>query len=269
MEIEYESITVEELHFDPRNPRIPATVDATDEQAVLEWMLQDAGLVELMGSIAVKGYFPAEPLLVTRREADSGYWVLEGNRRFAAVTLLLNPSRSPRRRNAVQAMADQVLDVDALRRLPCAIFNRREDVLDYLGYRHITGIKQWEPAAKARYLDSLFEEYKTTAGQGVYRQIARIIGSRADYVSRLLGALRLFEFIFEDPEGPQLSEEDVAFSLLTLSLNYENIVEYLELPSLEQSSFRSVNRDRLRNLATWLYVQRLDVERTSWAKLAI
>ena len=54
-------LPVEELHFDPDNPRLPASVDGSDEQAVLDWMLQDAGLVELMGSIAVNGYFTAEP----------------------------------------------------------------------------------------------------------------------------------------------------------------------------------------------------------------
>lgn len=262
MEIDYSSIPVTDLHFDPRNPRIPAGIDPSDDQAVLDWMLQDAGLVELMGSIAVKGFFPAEPLLVTPREAESGYWVLEGNRRLAAVTLILEPERAPRRRNAVNAMAEQAVRREALRSLPSAIFQRREDVLDYLGYRHITGIKQWEPAAKARYLEELYMKYKISAGEGVYRKIARIIGSRADYVSRLLGALRLYELVVDDPEGLALQEEEVAFSLLTLSLNYSSVAAYLGLPSLNQEAFDKVDREKLRHLATWLYVEQPDLGRT-------
>src|SRR4051794_11589037 len=122
-------LAIEELHFDPFNPRLPAHVDGSDDQAVLDWMLQDAGLVELMGSIAVKGYFPAEPLLVMPAQGRDGYWVLEGNRRLAAVLLLLEPVRSPRRRNAVIQMSEQTQNPEGLRSLPCAIFGERAEVL--------------------------------------------------------------------------------------------------------------------------------------------
>ena len=152
MDAVLEGRSVADLRFDPSNPRIPTDVDPSDEQAVLDWMLQDAGLVELMGSIAVNGFFPAEPLLITPADTGTGYWVLEGNRRLAAVKLLLEPERAPRRKAAVAMTAAEVTDHDALRRLPCVEFASRREVLDYLGYRHITGIKEWEPAAKARYL---------------------------------------------------------------------------------------------------------------------
>jgi hypothetical protein len=260
---DYSSIDVDELHFDPLNPRIPRSVDPTDDQAVLEWMLEDAGLLELMGSIAVNGYFPAEPLLVTPRPDASGFLVLEGNRRLAAVLLLRDPTRAPKRRNAVAEMARQVADPASLASLPCAVFRQRSDVLDYLGYRHITGIKQWEPLAKARYLDELYREHLESAGDNVYRRIARIIGSRADYVSRLLGALRLYETMVD--EAATAIEEtlsDVSFSLLTLALNYASIVRFLGLPTLEQESFVGVNRSHLSELYTWLYVEQVESGRT-------
>ena len=254
-------IPVDQLHFDPLNPRLPNSVDGSDDQAVLEWMLQDAGLIELMGSIAVKGYFPAEPLLVMPAQGRDGYWVLEGNRRVAAVLLLLEPTRAPRRKNAVMQMTEQSIDRLALRELPCAVFKQREEVLDYLGYRHITGIKQWEPAAKARYLESLYEEHLPDAGEAVYRRIARIIGSRADYVMRLLGALRLYETVLAARPG-ELTEDDVSFSLLTLALNYSNIVGYLGLESLTQQSFAELDHERVRDLANWMYVDQPSLGRT-------
>lgn len=254
-------IPVDQLHFDPLNPRLPKSVDGSDDQAVLEWMLQDAGLVELMGSIAVKGYFPAEPLLVMPAQERDGYLVLEGNRRLAAVLLLLEPTRAPRRKNAVIQMTEQSVDREALRELPCAVFKQREEVLDYLGYRHITGIKQWEPAAKARYLESLYEEHFPDAGEAVYRKIARIIGSRADYVMRLLGALKLYETVLSAGHD-ELTEDGVSFSLLTLALNYTNIVDYLGLESLTQQSFGDLDPDRVRDLAGWMYVDRPSLGRT-------
>ncbi|KZM33684.1 ParB N-terminal domain-containing protein [Oerskovia enterophila] len=246
----FRTIAVDELLFDPLNPRIPNSLDAGDDQAVLDWMLEDAGLVELMGSIATKGFFPAEPLLVIPGDLGK-FLVLEGNRRLAAVKLLREPSLAPRRKIAVQQMANAVANADTLENLPCAVFQDRSDVLDYLGYRHITGIKQWEPAAKARYMQTLYDAHVTTQGDQVYRYIARLIGSKQDYVKRLLGALRLHERI-AGPSG-QSGVANTSFSLLTLALNYTSITEFLGLDSLDQSSFDSVDEGRLLQLSRWLY----------------
>lgn len=257
-------LPTDQLRFDPKNPRLPRSVDAKDEQQVLEWMLQDAGLLELMGSIAVEGFFPVEPLLVMPADEGHGYWVLEGNRRLAAVMLLREPGRAPARKRAVAEIASLVEEPESLGELPCAVFDERNQVLDYLGYRHITGIKQWEPAAKARYLESLYEAHLPASGDDVYRRIARIIGSRADYVMRLLGALRLFETVTNPETGiPGIEEGELSFSLLTLSLNYSAIVRYLGLDSLAQASFKSkLDLEHLTHLATWLYVEHSDVGRT-------
>lgn len=257
--MDFKMLPVDRLMFDPQNPRLPTHVDQSDEQEVLEWMLQDAGLVELMGSIAVNGYFAAEPLLVLA-DNDS-YLVLEGNRRLAAVKLLLEPDRAPARKIAVQTVAGLVSNTSNLKTLPCAVFHERGDVLDYLGYRHITGIKQWSPAAKARYLHSLYEEHSASAGEDVYRRIARIIGSRSDYVMRLLGALRLYQQAF-GAQPNSVESEDLAFSLLTLALNYASIVEYLELESMTQDAFGSVAPNKLTNLTNWLYKERPELGRT-------
>ena len=192
-------------------------------------------------------------------ENGNGYWVLEGNRRLAAVMVLLEPSRAPRRRNAVEKMAEQATNIDALRELPCVLFEQRSDVLDYLGYRHITGIKQWEPDAKARYLKELYEEHLPTAGDDVFRVIARIIGSRADYVMRMLGALRLYEVILENTD---LDEEDVAFSIITLALTYSAVVGYLGLGSLAEAATDPLDVDRVRTLSKWLFVQDAELGRT-------
>ena len=68
--------TIDQLHFDPLNPRVPELVDGTNEEQVLRWMLSDASLLDLMGSIAEHGYFPGEPLLLAPRDGG-GYTVVE------------------------------------------------------------------------------------------------------------------------------------------------------------------------------------------------
>ncbi|WAC67207.1 hypothetical protein OVA14_05550 [Agrococcus sp. SL85] len=266
-EIDFQTIELEHLYFDPENPRLPLSVDGDDERQVLEWMLDDAGLVELMGSIAVNGYFAAEPLLVTKRKSGDGYWVLEGNRRLAAVRLLNEPSLAPIRRQAVHKIAHEVADGVELTNLPCAVFERREDVLDYLGYRHITGVKQWEPEAKARYLQSLYLLHRDSAGGDIYRVIARLIGSRSDYVVRLLASLALHDQMRTDQRlAQQLAASAIPFSLLTLAMSYETIVKYLGLDALEVAVVESeqgpADAEALRDVATWLYRELPDLGRT-------
>ena len=94
-----EFIDVDNLHFDPANPRLPSSVvDGKDDQAVITWMLKDASIIELMGSIGMKGFFPAEPLLVTRDPKRTKHFiVVEGNRRLAAVKLLRDPEGASKR----------------------------------------------------------------------------------------------------------------------------------------------------------------------------
>jgi hypothetical protein len=70
-----ETVPVEQLRFDPHNPRLPSMIDGTDERRVLEWMLAEGNIPELMASIGTSGYFPGEPLLVvagTRKDT----WVV-------------------------------------------------------------------------------------------------------------------------------------------------------------------------------------------------
>ncbi len=62
--IEY--LPVGSLEYDPDNPRLPSSIKGNDVTEVVNWMLTDASIIELMGSIGEKGFFPAEPLLVVQ-----------------------------------------------------------------------------------------------------------------------------------------------------------------------------------------------------------
>ena len=59
--------------------------------------------------------------------------------------------------------------------LPVLKFKERNEILDYLGYRHITGIKQWSSLAKAKYLKELRERKPDMS----FKELAKSIGSRA------------------------------------------------------------------------------------------
>ena len=105
-----------------------------------------------MRSIGQKGYFEGEPLLLI--EENDSYVVVEGNRRLAAVKLLNQQIPPPSRRsNSVAQIRDEAVEPAPVE-LPCILYSSRRDVMRYLGYRHITGIREWDALSKAKYLVS-------------------------------------------------------------------------------------------------------------------
>jgi len=243
---EFQEIPVHDLHFDDINPRFPSSINGQSIEQILDFMLADAGLVDLMRSIASQGFFPGEPLLVSPSLTGAGWTVVEGNRRLAATLLLLNPELAPIKRDAVVTVA-RFADRDALRTLPCLLFPERADILKHLGYRHVTGIKEWEPLAKARFLRQRFDDLDSgVALDERLKTIARTIGSRSDYVGRLLTALAVFDAAerasYFGIDG--LNEQSLNFSLITSTLAYTAITEYLGLSS--SSDFQATTMDGTR-----------------------
>ena len=249
-----EMVSLEDLRFDPENPRLPRRVDGENAREVISWMLEDASLIELMGSIGAQGFFEGEPLLAVPLPRGR-YRVVEGNRRLAAVQLLSRPSLAPpRRRRGAQAAADEAEFIPT--ELPLMLFPDRASIMDYLGYRHVTGVKEWDTLAKARYVQQLAARSNgTRVTPEVRREIARRIGSRPDYVGRLLSAYALFERAEErDYYGLDISDQLTAdFSLLTTALSYSSIADYVGLAEPADTRLRNVKDRRYSELLDWLF----------------
>src|SRR4051812_4448435 len=78
------------LDFDTNNPRLFELGFKTPADAQIIRALADtADLAKIVESIAANGYIDIEPLIVQR--VKNRFVVLEGNRRLAAIRLLLNP----------------------------------------------------------------------------------------------------------------------------------------------------------------------------------
>jgi hypothetical protein len=239
---EFLEAPLDEIDFDPENPRFPTSLDGTSETSVLRFMLDDAGLIDLMRSIAAQGFFVGEPLLVVREESGR-FLTIEGNRRLAASKLLASPAKAPSRKKAVAAVAESAVEIPS--KLPILVFENRPAILKHLGYRHVTGIKEWEPLAKARFLRQRYEDVPES--DNALRDVARTIGSRADYVGRLLVALHLYEIAeAQDFFGiDELSEDLVDFSLITSVLAYNPIVQHIGLDTAQDVDGEGVDAIRL------------------------
>jgi hypothetical protein len=252
LSIEYKNI--DDLIYDPKNPRLPSSlVKGDNEKDVINWMLTDAAILELMGSIGEKGFFPAEPLLAVASEIYPGkFEVVEGNRRLTAAKLLKYPDLADKRKSSIKIIKSEAKFTPD--ELPVFIFPKRTDILDYLGFKHITGVKPWSALAKAKYLKDLQEEYKGLAISEQYKNLAKAIGSRSDYVRDLLVGLKLYEKIdgadYFDIEG--LNEDSIDFGVYYTALSRANIPNFLGIDKNADDATQNINMAHLKEFTEWV-----------------
>ncbi len=240
-----EDIPVERLRLDPDNPRFVTDRDTTDLAKFLPWFNADADLLAVGSSIAANGYHAAEPLLVAPRDdGDERLVVVEGNRRFAAVLVLLNPDLLPRV-SEFRELAKEA-ELEELRVLPCLVYESRNQILLYLGNRHVVGVKEWKPLAKARYVKQLRVRAEEFGEESSDKALAKRIGSNAPYVRRLLNSLQAFESV--EVKQPK---DEARFSILQTALQYNKIAGWVGIGVRTPEGEEDVRPDLLQELADW------------------
>jgi hypothetical protein len=251
-----------ELRLDMLNPRLPNGVNRT-EKDVISYIAKTTSIEDLMSAIAANGFFPGEPLVVI--EENGAYVVVEGNRRLTAVKLLNNPHIIDNPGRLLLEISQNAIHIPD--ELPVVVRPSREDVLPYLGFRHITGVKQWEPLAKARYMKQLLDATDAhNSPSERYQEVARMIGSRKDHIKRSLDALAVYDEVeskdFYNIEG--LNEESIKFAVLSTALADDRIGTYIGVSSKQDGDEDSSSNDPIVNkgvlkqpevkeLTEWLY----------------
>ncbi len=250
-------IELEKLELDHgKNPRLPSSLIDADETDILDYMVTKGSVMDLMRSIGEKGYFGGEPLLGVWDKAKQKAIVVEGNRRLSAAKLLNNPKLSSKRKRSLVQIANEAIEDNIPNELPIILFPDRSEILDYLGYRHITGVKQWDSLAKAKYLEQLWDASDITDYRKRSIRLAKIIGSRADYVRKLLCALNVYREMedsdFYDIDGMDKSVSE-SFSFITTALGFTNIQEFLDLESGEDIDVENLDNKALKELSEWMF----------------
>ena len=233
----YKPINV--LHLDSLNPRLPETAHNRSEDEVLKIIARDFYIEELARSMAKNGYFDEEPLVVVPRELPKKYStgtefkgyieknsthfvVVEGNRRLSAARLLLDADS----RQALNIRGWPEIDASVradLSQLPVIVYKKREEVIPYLGVRHITGIKKWDSYPKAYYLADLVKN------QEVIEELELQTGDKQGSTRKSIIAFYILRQAQEefDYDIDQAKED---FSFLILSLGQGPVKNYLGLP---------------------------------------
>ena len=254
----FEDLYINQLEFDKKNPRLPDTVGRTESE-IIKYLARKTGIEDLMTSIGVNDFFPGEAIVVTPAE-NGKYTVLEGNRRLAALRLLQNPELAGNIRSITRAAEEAT---HRPTEIPVHVVDSREEALQYLGFRHISGVQRWEPLAKARYLKLLFERTSDELEpEQRYFEVAREIGSRRDVVRRNLDALAAYEAIEERTFFgiDNLDEGNFQFGVFYTALGNSDIASFIGLRKDDKPTHpivkpESLDQEPLKELTEWMFIK--------------
>lgn len=175
------TVTLKELFFDPRNPRLNGDFEDKDQKRMFRYLITDIGVEDLLESISASGLFNADPIIVNARQGG-GYYVVEGNRRLAALKLLTG--EGPDDGLPMPTVPAVSLEVtQTFSPLKVQVDWTPELLQAYLGYKHVTASREWSPEAKAKFV---FEHAGGDLSEDNLRKFARTLGTRYPTLKRWL-----------------------------------------------------------------------------------
>lgn len=249
--------SLDELNLDPMNPRLGRnnTRPNLAQEDILE-LMKDWTLDELAISFLESGgFWTHEAVLATteRLYGKNQLVVIEGNRRLAALMLLHEAlAGRPISKKWADIAKGAKPPKNLFTRIPYIEIGSREDIESFLGFRHVTGIKEWRPAEKAEYIAKLIDE------RGMdYEQVMKKIGSKTQTVRQNYISYRLLLEIEDTVEVPSEKLEE-RFSVMYLSLRTKGVQKYLhiDIQAEPKKAKRPVPRQHLEALgrfAVWLF----------------
>ena len=247
-------LPISELAFDVNNPRLAEFDTGDDESELIKVLWEAMDVQELVLSVAASGYFPHEPVIVAK-EGDRNI-VIEGNRRLAAVKLLLQPALG----SDLGATIPKITRArrESLGKIP-ALLSTRKAAWRYLGFKHVNGPAKWGSYAKAQYIADVHRKYGVPLDE-----IADQIGDTHNTVRRLYRGLMVIE---QAERVGAFDREDrwrghFAFSHLYTGLQSRHgISEFIGLrPAAdeEEEPVPPQKIDQLRELLVWMYGSKRD-----------
>lgn len=227
MNHEIKFATLDELALDPRNPRLGRSVHKQElvQEEILKEMSKQT-LDEIAVSFLESGFWPHEALLCVRGpvEGVEKLIVVEGNRRLGALLMLRSAlDDHPFSKKWQNIVEGQVVPNELFDQIPYIELTDRKDVDAFLGFRHVTGIKEWAPAEKAEFITYLINERGMS-----YVDVMRKIGSKTEAVRRNYIAYSIL-LQMEEIDGIDVDRVEDKFSVLFLSLRSSGVQKFLNV----------------------------------------
>lgn len=251
----FRTLCIDLLEFDKENPRLPSNLKGGSESDILKYLAARTRIENLISSIGENDFFQGEAIVVIPKEGSDKYTVIEGNRRLASLLLLQDPTKvnSPKIVRTVREAVNKPTEV------PAYVVQSRDDTLQYLGFRHISGVQRWDPLAKARYLEALFQR-TTGEPRRRYAAVAREIGSTSVAVRKNLDALAAYRIIERGEFYDIRDMDEGAFQFGTFYTAVSNTDIANFIGTWSDGDFTHpiinpgvVNQDRLKELVEWMF----------------
>ena len=238
-------IPLRDLLLDKENPRFGGNTGKSDSQkSLLETIVDKYGVNDLLVSMATNGYFSPEPVVAVKHD-NGQFIVVEGNRRVTAALILTSDPRASQYADIARRwnLDENRGKIASLRELPVSVFEKRnEELIAYLGAKHIRGSKPWDSYAKAHWL---FELMSVTEMELTIERAAQLVGDQnPNTVKRILEAYILMKQLRDEMHyksessqvGGRGSNTDYPFSWVYTSIGYENIRNWIEISGLESQN---------------------------------
>ena len=256
---ELSELTVDlgDVFLDPNNPRFwsEQTRRRTPDRRVSEAVVQNRveqeirrhGIEELQYSILRNGFLPLDRIVVRPLEgAENQYVVVEGNRRLAALKLL----RSRIEENVVieEHISDEYLDnlYEETNQIDVLVYSGTDsDDISWIlqGIRHIGGIRNWEPAQRAKLVADQIEN-----GSASFTEAGQKFGLSARAVGRLYRSFKALEQMRQDDEYGKKARNDY-FSLFEEAYRNPHVRRWLEW---SEDEYRFQNPENLHYFYSWI-----------------
>ena len=241
-------IHVDNLLLDSENPRLPERLRGGSQSSIMTFLRENGVLEEIAQSYLDNGYFQHEPLIVVKKQEEEKYVVVEGNRRLAALKILHG---SPEADNLELLGIDpSPTQLERLREIPCFLTSDRGQIHSYIGFRHIGGLKTWQPEAKARYLLAEVRQLIRNDVNNPFRELGRRVGSNAQGVRTPYLAIRILLHAREEFGLDVAYVQERRFGVWLRCMNSADIRKYIGLSQARtyseiEEAVGAIDQDRL------------------------
>lgn len=187
--------SIDQLRPWSNNPRLNPEEQHVSVRDFIEDIIQEDGdkksFMDLVRSIAINGFIPADPIVVWKDDKNDRYYVAEGNRRVLALKLLRDPSKAPREiRGTITRLTSSWERID---KIFVNIAPTFEDAEWYISQRNSTSSIQqkWSRLQQMRWIESLYDKYSDS--QDILEQKSSMSMSEIEQIIRYIRLLNLVE----------------------------------------------------------------------------
>lgn len=174
------------LLLDPLNPRLPEADHTLSQRELIESLVANDDVEDLAKSIVEKGYYPLEPLIAI--EQDGKRSVIEGNRRLAALKLLISPDGAPDKEVKKFRRLSEQFDTDTIKKIEILTAPSRAAAAPLIMGKHTKPeVQMWRPIMKAKFYSRLLDTGQTID------EIAREDGTTPSEVARFLQSYGMYQ----------------------------------------------------------------------------